>query len=187
MDKKVRSYWKNLSKVTKYHDQLYGQTDFIVQNMNRYIRKNKKFTVCEIGANVGRNLIGIKEFFSKSTISGNDISKKALEETSLKNEIVDCSTDEYLKKMEPVDIILSSMHMIHLPNSMDDILKEYIPLKFKNKFFCFEQNVKEDTKSNVPKFPRDFDVFFEDSLKVIDKVYLDSRGKEQILWIYEHK
>lgn len=181
--KYAKEYWVNYLDIKEYTRHC-DRTNELLKYINKYIEANT--SLHEFGCNVGRNLLHIRKEHQAIKLSGNDICKKAVKHAKENHDIFiyEKSTDDYLKEMEPVDYILTMAHVIHLPNEIDGILKEYLPNKFKRYVFCFEQNIKKlkiSKSGGGTKFPRNLDLFFD--LKIIDKIKM-SRAN-YYLWIFQ--
>lgn len=180
-------YWKEHSN-SKLDNKVYG-TDFygfseeIIKHIQKYENPESSFTLHELGCNLGRNLSEIKKNFPNATLSGNDVNEYALENHFDDLDIFYYDTAEFLVSEDKVfDYIITSAHLVHVHNREDEILKKYIPMKFRKKLIIIEQN-RQDEKKGI-KFPRNYDDFFNGSLNVIDKY--DKFSISYNLLVYEH-
>lgn len=171
----VKKYWtKNSEK--------FGGCNKVVEVISKYISKNCKGKLHELGCSSGANLNILHKKCRKLILTGNDINEKRVEEGNQKEtiNIILADTVEFVQKQKDnsFDYILTASHLVHIPNNFDDILSVHIPRITKKYIFCREWDPYN--KINRPrKYYRDYRNFFK-GVKLIEEVEISKNYSYRI-------
>jgi len=165
----INLWASNLGDGNKPEDYLpssltYKRTKHLIKTMKKLgIDFNNK-TIHEMGCNVGRNLVAIKKEYPEAKLSGNDVNKKGFivskkffgkDINGVKFTLE--STQSLLEKNEHYDVLISMAHIMHLPHSVDNLLKTKIP-KMCDIFIAYEPKDRKDLGKYI--FARNLKKFF---------------------------
>jgi hypothetical protein len=138
------------------------------------LRKVPEFhSIHELGCNVGRNLVEIKKVFPHAKVSGNDVNlhafnvgRKFYGKDMRGIKLILEPTQDFIKRKVHYDVLLSMAHIMHLPHSCDNLLRERLP-KICDTLILYEPKDRHDLGDYI--FARDFYRFF--TIKPYKKIW----------------